>query len=67
MYMQKISKIIKESRKSQGLTQNELAKRAGFTRRAIQYWERSEQSISLENADKLLKVLGVEIKIGGSE
>lgn len=55
------------TRKDKGISQRELAKRTGFTTRAIQYWETEDRQITLENADKLLKALGVEIKIGGSE
>ena len=32
---------------------------------AIHNWEKATDSISLENADRLLKTLGVEITIGG--
>jgi transcriptional regulator with XRE-family HTH domain len=53
-----------KSRKQKGFSQSELAKKAGFTKRAIQYWEKGEKSISLENADKLFKALGVQITIG---
>lgn len=49
------------------MTQSQLAERAGTTLRAVQYWEQGKKNITLENADKLLKALGVEIKIGGSE
>lgn len=57
--------IIKEERQRQRISQTELARRSGLSRVAISKWENERKSISLENADKLLKALGVEIKIGG--
>ena len=64
MHIKEFSIILRESRKQRGISQSELAKKADFTKRAIQYWEKGEKSISLENADKLLKALGVQITIG---
>lgn len=64
MHIKEFSKILRENRKQRGISQSELAKKAGFTKRAIQYWEKGEKSISLENADKLFKALGVQITIG---
>ncbi|MDE7390635.1 MAG: helix-turn-helix domain-containing protein [Lachnospiraceae bacterium] len=61
------AKILRNGRIRKKLTQTELAERGGLTLRAVQYWEQGQKNISLENADKLLKALGVEIKIGGSE
>lgn len=67
MHIKGFSKFLRESRKQKGFSQSELAKKSGFTKRAIQYWEKGKKSISLENADRLLTALGVEIKIGKTE
>jgi repressor LexA len=67
MHIKEFSKFLRESRKQKGFSQSELAKKSGFTKRAIQYWEKGKKSISLENADRLLTALGVEIKIGKTE
>jgi transcriptional regulator with XRE-family HTH domain len=64
MHIKEFSIILRENRKQRGISQSKLAKKAGFTKRAIQYWEKGEKSISLENADKLFKALGVQITIG---
>lgn len=64
MHINEFAEILLKSRKQKGLSQSELAKKSGFTKRAIQYWEKGKKSISLENADRLLTALGVEIKIG---
>lgn len=64
MHIKEFSKFLRESRKQKGFSQSELARKSGFTRRAIQYWEKGEKSISLENADKLLKALGIQLIIG---
>ena len=67
MRINEFAEILLKSRKQKGFSQSELAKKSGFTKRAIQYWEKGKKSISLENADRLLTALGVEIKIGKIE
>ena len=67
MHINEFAEILLKSRKQKGLSQSELAKKSGFTKRAIQYWEKGKKSIPLENADRLLTALGVEIKIGKIE
>ena len=67
MHINEFAEILLKSRKQKGLSQSELAKKSGFTKRAIQYWEKGKKSISLENADRLLTALGVEIKIGKTD
>ncbi|MEE0061526.1 MAG: helix-turn-helix transcriptional regulator [Acutalibacteraceae bacterium] len=64
MHKEEFARILSENRKLNNLTQKELAEKTGFTVRAIQYWEKGTKNISLENADKLLKALGVEVEIG---
>lgn len=59
------AKILKNSREEKNVTQHELACKTGLTERSIIYWEQGVKSISLQNADKLLKALGVELTIGG--
>lgn len=39
----------------------------GCTQRAFQYWERGDRRISLDTADKALKVLGVSAVIGAEK
>lgn len=60
----KFSQIIAEAIKSSGMNKMEISRKTGFSRHSIIKWEKGEMSISLENADKLLQVLGVEITIG---
>lgn len=67
MHINEFAEILLKSRKQKGFSQSELAKKSGFTKRAIQYWEKGAKSISLENADRLLTALGVEINIGKTE
>ena len=57
-------KIIQSERVKQGLSRKELAEKAGFTKRAIIYWESGERTMSIENADRLFKALNLTIKIG---
>lgn len=67
MDRQEFAKILRKAREEKNITQLELAHRTGFTNRSIIFWEQGKKNISLENADKLLKALGIEITIGGSE
>ncbi len=59
-----ISQIIARTIKSSGMNKMEIARKTGFSRHSIIKWEKGEMSISLENADTLLQVLGIEITIG---
>ena len=56
--------FLKNARESAGMTQKELAKKAGFSDRAISMWENGTREISLYNADRLLKSLGQPFVIG---
>lgn len=65
MIKKNFGKILKKARENKGISQRELARMVGVDKRSIIYWEQGKQNISLENADKLLKALGIEITIGG--
>lgn len=54
---------LRKARMAKKLTQTQLAEKAGFTMRAVQYWEHGTKNITLENAAKLLDALGMEITI----
>lgn len=56
--------ILKNRRIEQMFTQEELAEKANVTTRAIIYWENGQRKMTLENADKVFKALGVAITIG---
>ena len=59
--------IMRSERVKKGITQAELARKIGFTRESVCYWENGHKKISLENADKLANALGIEIIIGAKE
>lgn len=59
-----IGTLIKEERKKQGITIAELAKKAQVTRRAIYYWESGERGITVDCADRILKVLNISVLLG---
>lgn len=65
MIKKNFGEILRKTRQSKGLSQSELAQQTGVTKRSIIFWEQGASNITLENADKLLKALGVEITIGG--
>jgi len=49
-------------RKAQGLSQEELADKAGLHRTYIGMIERAEKNITLKNIEKIAKALNVDIK-----
>lgn len=53
---------IRELRKAKGISQEELAERAGLHRTYIGMIERAEKNITLINIEKLAIALNVEIK-----
>jgi transcriptional regulator with XRE-family HTH domain len=57
----KFGKIIKELRSEKGLSQEELADRAGMHRTYIGMIERAEKNITIENICKLSKALDVPL------
>lgn len=61
------AEILKTAREKKGISQIELAKMTGLTVRSIIYWEQGKANITLKNADKLLKALGVVITIGDDD
>jgi transcriptional regulator with XRE-family HTH domain len=56
--------IIRKERKAQGLTQTELAQKAGVSRSCIAFIETGRREVSLGTADKILTVLGVGFTVG---
>lgn len=63
MERKQFGEFLKRVREAKGLTKTELAKRSGFTLRAVQYWEQGRKNITLENATRLLDALGMELVI----
>lgn len=52
---------LKELREGRGLTQKDLADRAGVSKGAISNWEQGIREPSLVNATRLADALGVEL------
>lgn len=59
-----IGLLIKQIRTKNNISRTELANKAGCTRKAIEYWEKGQRTMSIENADKIFKALDVSITIG---
>lgn len=53
---------VQKRRKALGLSQEQLAERAGLHRTYIGMIERSEKNITLRNIEKIAKALNVSIK-----
>lgn len=58
----KFGKKIREERLKKGLSQEELASKAGVHRTYIGMIERAEKNITLENIEKFSKALDISIK-----
>lgn len=59
-----LENIMREERIRQGISQQKLADAAGVTKRTVTYWESGIKKMSVENADKVFKVLHLSITIG---
>lgn len=59
--LEKFGERVREKRRKLGLSQEELAARAGVHRTYIGMIERAEKNITLGNIEKIAKALGVRI------
>ena len=57
----KFGKKVREERDRLGLSQEELAARAGVHRTYVGMIERAEKNITLENIEKIAKALGLKM------
>lgn len=57
-----LAQNVQKRRKALGLSQEQLAERAGLHRTYIGMIERSEKNITLRNIEKIAKALNVSIK-----
>lgn len=57
----KFGRKVRDERMKLGLSQEELASRAGVHRTYIGMIERAEKNITLENIEKIAKALGIKI------
>lgn len=60
--LQEFGLKVQQRRKELGISQEELAYRAGFHRTYIGMIERAERNITLSNLKRLADALGVELK-----
>ena len=63
MLIERIGKATKTRRKELGITQTTLAELSGVSKNTIYKLERGENNPSLEIVDKILEVLGLDLKI----
>lgn len=61
LILEKFGQRVKEERIKQGLSQEELAAKAGVHRTYIGMIERAEKNITLLNIEKISKALGINI------
>ena len=58
----KFGKKVRDERDKLGLSQEELATRAGVHRTYVGMIERAEKNITLENIEKIAKALGLKMR-----
>lgn len=56
-----LSKFIKEKRKSAGLTQDDLAKKAGVGLRFVRELEQGKETLRMDTVNQVLKLFGSEL------
>jgi len=59
-FVQDFGELVRELRLGQGLSQEDLADRAGLHRTAVSFIERAQRSATLETVARLASALGVE-------
>ncbi|MGF6376882.1 DNA-binding transcriptional regulator YiaG [Clostridiales Family XIII bacterium PM5-7] len=59
-----IVKLVKEKREDLELTRADLARMLGCTTRIVRYWENGERGMSIDMADKALRLLGISYTLG---
>lgn len=66
MYASKeVSEIISRKIEERAISITELARLSGCTRMAIYYWTHGKRTISIDAADRILSVLGIQYILGG--
>ena len=63
MNCDQVMDLIRYEKEKQGVTITELANRTGSSKSNVKYWL-DGGGITLENADKVLRALGVNVRIG---
>ena len=63
--IEKLGQFVKQARKEQGLTQEQLAATTGVGVRFIRELEQGKESCHIGKALTVVSMLGIDIKIGG--
>ncbi len=67
MLITDIGHLVKETRKAQGLTQEQLAAISGVGTRFVRELEQGKETCQIGKAFTVLQMLGLHIHIGGDE
>lgn len=59
-----IGLMVAKERTKRNMSKHRLARLVGCTVRSVEYWEKGERNISLQNLDKILKAFNMTMKIG---
>jgi transcriptional regulator with XRE-family HTH domain len=60
IFRERVGARVRQLRKAGGLTQEQLARRAGMDYKYLGSVERGERNVTLENLERIVKALGVE-------
>ena len=60
IFRERVGARVRQLRKAAGLTQEQLARRAGMDYKYLGSVERGERNVTLENLERIVKALGVE-------
>ena len=64
--MSSVGKFLRQRRKANGVTQAQLAIRAGTSQAAISMIERDERDVTVQKLAELLEALGEELTLGST-
>lgn len=67
MSMKKSNELLPRMRKEKGITRKELSLISGISVRTIEGWEQGRHEMTLSNADRVFKALGISVTIGATE
>lgn len=62
-----ILSIIESCLREKDISKTDFAKEIGCSVRLVHYWLRGERGISIDMADKALKILGISLVLGRDE
>ena len=63
----RVGELLKKSRKNNGITQKELAGTLKVSQQLVGAWEKGTRRMSVNDADRAFRALGVTVTIGADD